>query len=124
MASKSTLIACLLAFAISGRAEDAAPIRGPLVQHNLSLSMAMAMAQEAIATCKHDGFSVTVVVVDRAGEPILVLRSDTANPHNAELARRKAYTALTFRKSSGEWSQMLQSTPAIAAQRDLKDVIA
>ena len=95
-----------------------------LTQHSVSLAMALTMAHAARVKCKADGFDVSVVVVDRAGVPILLMRSDTANPHNAGLARRKAYTALTFRQSSRDWARAVAATRAIAAQRDLKEVIA
>ena len=97
---------------------------GLLTQHSVSLNMALAMAQEAMAKCKRDGFDVSVVVVDRAGESVVLLRNDHASPHNAELARRKAYTARTFRRTSLDWAQNLVTTPALAAQRDLAQVIA
>ena len=97
---------------------------GPLTQHTVSLSMALSMAQEAMAKCTRDGFNVSVVVVDRAGDSVVLLRNDRANPHNAELARRKAYTARTFHRSSLDWAKGLVTTPALAAQRDLVGVIA
>jgi uncharacterized protein GlcG (DUF336 family) len=52
------------------------------------------------------------------------LQADKANPHNLELARRKAYTARTFGRTSAEWAKRTAETPEIAAQRELADVIA
>ena len=43
--------------------------------------------------CKANGYPVSAVVVDRAGEVIVALRADNAGPHTMENARRKAYTA-------------------------------
>jgi uncharacterized protein GlcG (DUF336 family) len=105
-------------------AAQAQQAEGLLTEHNVSLNMALAMAQEAMARCKRDGFSVSVVVVNKAGESVVLLRNDNASPHNAELARRKAYTARTFRRTSLDWAQSLVTTPALAAQRDLAQVIA
>ena len=44
-------------------------------------------------------------VLDRAGRLRAFLQGDGASPHNLELARRKAYTALTFRRTSAEWAK-------------------
>src|SRR4051794_8857061 len=67
-----------------------------LIEKNISLQLAVTVANAAIAACHADGFDVTAAVVDRAGDLKLLLRADTSNPHNADLARRKAYTARTF----------------------------
>ena len=68
--------------------------------------------------------SVSVAVVDRAGRLRVFLQSDKANPHNIELARRKAYTARTFGRTSGAWAKRTIELPELAAQRQLDDVIA
>ncbi|MEA2944949.1 MAG: hypothetical protein QOI40_279, partial [Alphaproteobacteria bacterium] len=43
---------------------------------------------------------------------------------NLELARRKAYTARTFGRTSAEWAKRTVDVPELAAQRELTDVIA
>ena len=48
---------------------------------------------------------MSVAVVDRAGRLRVFLQGDRASPHNIELARRKAYTARTFGRPSGEWAE-------------------
>jgi uncharacterized protein GlcG (DUF336 family) len=118
-----TIAAAAAGIFIVGAAQ-AQQTEGLLTQHSVSLNMALAMAQEAMAKCKRDGFNVSVVVVDRAGESVVLLRNDHASLHNAELARRKAYTARTFKRTSLDWAQNLVTTPALAAQRDLAQVIA
>ena len=62
-----------------------------------------------------------MAVVDRAGRVKVFLQGDGAAPHNIELARRKAYTARTFRRTSGEWAKRTETTNA--GQRLLFDVI-
>jgi uncharacterized protein GlcG (DUF336 family) len=71
-----------------------------LTERNISLQLALSIAQAAMAACKTDGYDVSVAVVDRAGDLKVMLRADTANPHNADLARRKAYTSRTFKVPS------------------------
>ena len=70
---------------------------------NISMKLAQTMAQAAMDRCLADGFKVVVVVVDRSGAMATMLRADGTNPHNFELARRKAYTSRTFRQTTGEF---------------------
>ena len=53
-----------------------------LTERNISLQLALQIANAAMAQCKADGFDVTAAVVDRAGDLKVLLRADTANPHN------------------------------------------
>jgi uncharacterized protein GlcG (DUF336 family) len=89
-----------------------------LMQKDVSLPMALAIAQAASAEC---GVHTSVAVVDRAGRLKVFLQGDGAAPHNIELARRKAYTARTFRRTSGEWTTRTETVNA--GQRLLFDVI-
>jgi uncharacterized protein GlcG (DUF336 family) len=88
-----------------------------LMERDISLRMALTIAQTALAQC---GDNTTVAVVDRAGRLKAFLQGDHANPHNIELARRKAYTARTFRVPSAEWAKRTETNPG---QRWLTDVI-
>jgi uncharacterized protein GlcG (DUF336 family) len=94
-----------------------------LTERNISLRLATTMANAAIAACKTDGFDVTVAVVDRAGDLKVLLRADTANPHNADLARRKAYTARTFGVPSMEVAKRTNGPTDLSGQRFLVDII-
>jgi uncharacterized protein GlcG (DUF336 family) len=89
-----------------------------LIQRDVSLRMALAIAETALAQC---GINTSVAVVDRAGRLRVFLQGDNANPHNIELARRKAYTARTFRQPSSAWAKRTETTNA--GQRMLADVI-
>jgi uncharacterized protein GlcG (DUF336 family) len=97
------------------------PSRGSaqvLMQRDVSLRMALTIAEAALAAC---GGDTSVAVVDRAGRPRVLLQADSASPHNLELARRKAYTARTFRRPSAEWAKATETTSP--GQRMLADVI-
>jgi uncharacterized protein GlcG (DUF336 family) len=94
-----------------------------LTQRNVSTQLALAMANAAIAACKADGFDVSVVVVDRAGDVKLLMRADTANPHNADLARRKAYTAHTFNVPSMDVAKRTNGPTDLSGQRFITDII-
>lgn len=90
-----------------------------LITHrDLSLRMALTIAQSALDMC---GYTTSIAVVDRAGRVRALLEGDNASPHNAELARRKAYTARTFRRPSSEWAERTET--ANEGQRMLMDVI-
>ena len=89
-----------------------------LTQRDVSLRMALTIAETALAQC---GINTSVAVVDRAGRLRVFLQGDNANPHNIELARRKAYTARTFRQPSSAWAKRTETTNT--GQRMLADVI-
>jgi uncharacterized protein GlcG (DUF336 family) len=101
-----------------------AAVRGQvLTERNISLQLARTIGDAAIAACKKDGFDVTAAVVDRAGDLKILLRADSSNPHNADLARRKAYTARTFGVSSLEFAKRTNGGTELSGQRFLADVI-
>ena len=89
-----------------------------LMQRDVSLRMALTIAEAALAEC---GMNTSVAVVDRAGRVRVLLQGDGAAPHNPELARRKAYTARTFRRTSAEWAKLTETNNT--GQRMLGDVI-
>jgi uncharacterized protein GlcG (DUF336 family) len=89
-----------------------------LMERNVSAKMALQIAETAIAEC---GSRVSVAVVDRSGRLRVFIEGDGAAPHNVELARRKAYTARTFGRTSLEWAQRTETT--VPGQRQLTDVI-
>jgi uncharacterized protein GlcG (DUF336 family) len=95
-----------------------------LMQRDVSLKMAIAIAETAIAECEKAGNDVSVAVVDRAGRLRAFLQGDKAAPHNIELAQRKAYTARTFGRTSAEWAERTMPGSELAGQRQLEHVIA
>jgi uncharacterized protein GlcG (DUF336 family) len=90
----------------------AAPASAQLLDHkDLSLATALTIATTAADTCKAEGNRVSVTVVGREGEVLVVLRGDNASPHTVENSRRKAYTARTFRRSSGDFARLVKDNP-------------
>jgi uncharacterized protein GlcG (DUF336 family) len=89
-----------------------------LMEPNVSAKMALTIAETAIAEC---GSRVSVAVVDRTGRVRVFVQGDGAAPHNLELARRKAYTARTFGRTSLEWAQRTETQ--LPGQRQLSEVI-
>jgi uncharacterized protein GlcG (DUF336 family) len=93
-----------------------------IMERNVSMAMARAIVDGAVEQCQKDGHRVVVVVVDRAGQMVAMQRDDGTNPHNFELARRKAYTSRTFRQTSAEFFQRTEKQPSTGL-RNLPDVI-
>lgn len=58
---------------------------------------ALRLARAALGDCREKGYQVSVAVVDRFGNLQVVLRDRFAGPHTPETARRKAWTAVSFR---------------------------
>ena len=106
----SLAIAAAIALALAGSAN------AQLLNHkDLSLATALTIATTASETCKGQGYRVTVAVVGRNGEIIVHLRGDDASPHTLENSQRKAFTARTFRTSSGEFAQRVKDNPTSGA---------
>jgi uncharacterized protein GlcG (DUF336 family) len=114
-----SLAAIGIAVVLSGSAAS----QGLVTQRNLSLAMAKAIAEGTLAECKSKGFNTAAAVVDRAGQIMVLLRDEQATAQQAEMARRKAYTARMFRTSTLEF-QKRTADPTLMAQRDVADILA
>ena len=124
MSRSSTSCAILAAtglFALS----IVAPASAQLIAHrDLSYSMALTIATGALEACKTRGYNVAVVVVDRGGDTMVALRADDAGLHTMENARRKAYTARTFRITTSAFIEEMKTRPVRREQTTLPNVIA
>ena len=96
-----------------------------LVHHDLPYAAALTIAQGAVESCTAKGYAVSVAVVDRDGETIVAIRGDNAGPHTSENARRKAYTAMSFRTSTADYAKRFaDNNPLVRQQVTLPNVIA
>jgi uncharacterized protein GlcG (DUF336 family) len=102
---------------------SAASAQGVLAVKDVSLGLAQAIAQGVIDQCRKDGFRVTVTVMNRAGQVVVVLRDDGTSPHTVDTSRRKAYTAVALRRPISELGQMIASNPGAAGLKDISGVI-
>jgi len=98
--------------------------QGVVMQRNLSLGLAKTIAEAALAECKAKGYHTSVVVVDRAGQTMVLLRDEQSSPQTAEMARRKAYTARMFRTTTMEFQKRTAGDVPYSAQRALTDILA
>jgi uncharacterized protein GlcG (DUF336 family) len=76
---------------------------------SLSPEVALEAAQGALKKCRDNGFQVVVVVVDRFGQPQVLLRDRYAGLPAADIATAKAYTALSFRSSTADLAKSVRS---------------
>jgi len=75
----------------------------------LTLDTALKAAQAALKKCRDSGFQVAVSVVDRMGQPQVMLRDRFAGPHTPDTATGKAWTATSFRTNTTEFTAATQS---------------
>ena len=104
----------------------AVPGQAALIMHkDIPLSVAVKLAQETVAACAAKTYAVSAVVVDRDGATIVEMRADNASPHTMENARRKAYTAMSFKQPTAEYAKKLLDPNSVAHQQvTLPNVIA
>jgi uncharacterized protein GlcG (DUF336 family) len=89
------VIAALVA-GVAGATDDVVPSR------LLGLDLARDMAGAALAACRKDGYQVAVVVTDRSGDPLVVLRDVFTSKFMLQLAHSKANAVVMSGIASGE----------------------
>jgi uncharacterized protein GlcG (DUF336 family) len=90
----------------------------------MSPETALKAAQATLASCRAQGFQVAVAVVDRAGQPQVLLRDRFAGAHTADMALGKAWTAASFRRNTAELAAETQAGKPMSGIRNLPRVIA
>lgn len=66
----------------------------------LSMETALAIAEATIAACREEGVQIAVTVLDRGGNPQVVLRDVLAPDLTLTISKQKAYTAMSFNAST------------------------
>jgi uncharacterized protein GlcG (DUF336 family) len=113
----------LFTVALSGLFTGGAYAQAPLVEKNVSMKMALTIIEGTIEQCTKDGYKVSVVIVDKAGNVAASLRGDGTNPHTMEFGRLKAYTARTRGQTSLEFKN-LTDKPENAYLKQIPNVVA
>ena len=87
---------CLLALGLAGTglANDLVPTR------LLGLDLARDIATAAVAACRKDGYQVAVVVTDRSGDPVVILRDVFVSKYMVRIAQGKANAVVMSNSSS------------------------
>ncbi len=69
----------------------------------ISLELARDIAMASVEACRKDGYNVSAVVLDRAGNVQAALRDTLAARHTLEIAERKAGMTIMSGSESGEF---------------------
>ena len=85
--------------------------------------LALELAQATLESCRKGGFQVAVAVVDRAGVVQVILRDQLAGAHTPETARRKAWTAVSFRTDTLAMAEETQAGTAQSGVRFVADAM-
>jgi uncharacterized protein GlcG (DUF336 family) len=94
---------------ILGAAPATAGDDATVTYKSLSPEVALEAAQAAMKKCRDNGFQIAVAVVDRFGQPQVLLKDRFAGLPASDTAVNKAYTALSFRSSTSALSKSIRS---------------
>lgn len=114
----AALAAALTAAALPLHAEDAT-----VPYKSLAPDIAFEMARAALDQCRKDGFQVAVTVIDRFGQPLVVLRDRFAGLGAISTATGKAWTAVNFGRNTGDLIKSIQAGQLSAGLANLPNVV-
>ncbi|HEX4411195.1 MAG TPA: heme-binding protein [Xanthobacteraceae bacterium] len=117
-AALAALTLAILA-AMPSRADDTATV----TYKSIAPDTALDLAKTALTTCRTRGYQVAVVVLDRFGQQLVLLRDRFAGLPAAETANNKAYTALSFHLSSADFAKSVQNGQLSAGLATLPHVL-
>src|SRR6266852_6519288 len=103
----------LLATATAGFSVSAFA-QGAPAQKVVTLDLAQSLAQEAMTTCRANGYKVTVLVVDALNMPKAMLRDDGATASSTEVAKMKATSVMLYNRPSGPPANLAPGAPVPA----------
>jgi len=101
-----------------------ASAQGVITEKNISLALAQAIANAALAKCDAIGYKISVTVVDRDGLPIIMMHEDGAGLSTNEGSDRKAYTAASFKQPSADFVKRLADRPDSVGSRHYTRILA
>jgi uncharacterized protein GlcG (DUF336 family) len=97
---------------------------GIVTYKSLAPDTAFDLARAALNQCRKDGFQIAVVVLDRFGAPLAELRDQYTPVAALDIARRKAFTSVTFTRDTSEFVQGIKDGTLGAALARLPNVAA
>jgi uncharacterized protein GlcG (DUF336 family) len=104
--------------AVPARAEEAV-----VTYKSLAPDVAFDLAKAALAQCRKDGLQVAVVVIDRFGQPLVVLRDRYAGLGAISTATGKAWTAVNFGRDTSELAKAIHDGQLSAGLASLPNVV-
>jgi uncharacterized protein GlcG (DUF336 family) len=82
---------------------------------DMSVTMAVAIAQGAIQACKAQGYNVSAHVLGRSGEVLVAMRGDDTGPQTYENSFKKAWTSRAQRAPSLNFANAVKANPTVGA---------
>jgi uncharacterized protein GlcG (DUF336 family) len=118
---KKLMVALLLASGLAGtaRADEEVLVTFKM----MTPETALALAQAALQDCRDKGYQVAVAVVDRSGIVQVILRDRYAGVHTVDTARRKAWTAVSFRTDTTVMAENSQAGKEASGVRFVDDAM-
>jgi len=113
----------VVAAALLGAAQPSAGEEAVVAYKSLAPDAALELAKAALETCRSRGYQVAVAVVDRFGQPQVMLRDRFAGPHTPSTATNKAWTAVSFRTNTRDLVQPAQPGQPLAGLANLPHVV-
>ena len=92
----------------------AAPAPPPPRAKGPALAPAVQAAQAAVAACAANGYKVTALITDSAGDPVVLLSGDGAALRTQAIARSKIAAVMKYKMSSGEVAAKAKADPKFA----------
>lgn len=108
----ATLFGCVICLSSVNADEHAL-----FTTQSLTPETALKAVTAAMEKCRAEGYQVAVAVVDRMGNLQATLRDRFAGAHTPETARRKAWTAASFRANTTDLVDPTQSGEAQSGVR-------
>lgn len=75
--------------------------------------LAKKMIEAAENKAKELGIAVNITIVDEGGNLVAFSRMDHAPLLSIGISQNKAYTAIAFKKPTGDWYSMIKDEPAL-----------
>lgn len=89
----------------------------------LNPELAVELAQITMQACRAGGYQIAVAIVDRLGVVQVLLRDRLAGPHTLDTARRKAWTAASFKADTSAIADATQSGSRQSGARFVTDAL-
>ena len=118
-------VAAVAALALSGaHAPPAGAEEKPLATFKvMTPKTALTLAQATLEACRKEGYQVAVVVTDRSGGVQVALRDRLAGAHTVETARRKAWSAVSFRTDTWEMYRLIEDGTVNPGVRQIEQAL-
>jgi uncharacterized protein GlcG (DUF336 family) len=88
--------------------DSRAPVQATIQKESITADAALLIAEVALKAARDKGTQVAVAVVDQAGIPLVMVRTDHSTEHSVGAATDKAWTAVNYKHSTREVFEKVQ----------------